>query len=83
MMVKSLSRVLLFVIPWSAALQGPLSMGFPRQGYWNKLPFPSPGHLSHPEIETAYFVCLALAGRFFINEATGSPSIMLVIVILR
>ena len=59
-----------FVTPWTVALQGPLSMGFPRQGYWNKLPFPSPGHLSHPEIETAYFVCLALAGEFFITSTT-------------
>ena len=60
-----------------------MSMGFSWQEYWSGLSFPSPGHLSHPEIETAYFVCLALAGRLFINEATGSPSIMLVIVILR
>ena len=24
---------------------GPLSMGFPRQEYWSRLPFPSPGDL--------------------------------------
>ena len=30
---------------------GSLSMGFPRQEYWNRLPFPFPGDLSDPEIE--------------------------------
>ena len=39
---KSLSRVRLFVIPWTVAYQGPLSMGFHRQDYWSALPFPSP-----------------------------------------
>ena len=27
-------------------------MGFPRQEYWNGLPFPSPGDLPDPEIES-------------------------------
>ena len=31
--VKSLSRVRLFEIPWSAAYQAPLSMGFSRKEY--------------------------------------------------
>ena len=30
----------------SPACQAPLSMGFPRQEYWNGLPFPSPGAFS-------------------------------------
>ena len=38
------------VTPWTVALQVPLSMGFPRQAYWNWLPFPSPGDLPNPEI---------------------------------
>ena len=29
----------------------PLSMGFPRQGYWSGLPSPSPGHLPDPGIK--------------------------------
>ena len=41
--VKSLSRVRLFVTPWTVALQAPQSMGFSRQEYWSGLPFPSPG----------------------------------------
>ena len=28
-----------FAIPWSVVPQTPLSMGFPRQEYWNGLPF--------------------------------------------
>ena len=39
-----------FVTPWTAAWQVPLSMGSPRQEYWNGLPFPSPGDLPNPEI---------------------------------
>ena len=40
--VKSLSRVWLFTIPWTAALQAPPSMGFSRQEYWSGLPLLSP-----------------------------------------
>ena len=31
---------------------GSLSMGFPRQEYWSWLPFPSPGDLPDPGIES-------------------------------
>ena len=41
MKVKSLSRVRLFVTPWIAAHQAPLSMGFSRQEYWSGLPLHS------------------------------------------
>ena len=40
--VKSLSRVRLFVTPWTVANQAPLSIGFPKQEYWSGVPFPSP-----------------------------------------
>ena len=40
-----------FAAPWTVACQAPLSMGFSRQGYWNGLPFPSPGDLSDPGIK--------------------------------
>ena len=39
--VKSLSHVRLFVTPWTAAHQAPLSMGFSRQEYWSGLSLPS------------------------------------------
>ena len=48
---QSLSRVRLFVIPWTVAHQAPLSMGFFRQEQWSGLPFPSPGDLPDPGIE--------------------------------
>ena len=34
-------------------LQAPLSMGFPRQEYWNNLPFPSAGDIPYTGIEPA------------------------------
>ena len=42
-----------FVTSWTLAHQAPLSMGFPRQEYWNELPFlfPSPGDFPNPGIE--------------------------------
>ena len=49
--VKSLSRVRLFVTPWTAAYQAPQSMGFSRQEYWSGVPFPSPGDLPNSGIE--------------------------------
>ena len=37
--------------PGRVAYQAPLSMGFPRQEYWNELPFPSAGDLPDPGID--------------------------------
>ena len=39
------------VIPWIVGHQAPLSMGFSRQEYWSRLPFPSSGDLPDPGIE--------------------------------
>ena len=49
--MKSLSSVQLFATPWTVAYQAPLPMGFSRQEYWSRLPFPSPGDLPDPGIE--------------------------------
>ena len=49
--VKSLSRVWLFVTPWTVAHQAPPSMEFSRQEYWSGLLFPSPGGLPDPGIK--------------------------------
>ena len=48
----------------------PLSMGFLRQEYWNRLPFPSSGDLPDPGIE---FMSPALAGNFFTTEQPQKP----------
>ena len=52
-MPESFSHILLFVTPWTVAHQIPLSMRFPRQEYWSRLPFLSPGELSDQRIEPA------------------------------
>ena len=43
---------LTLVIPWTVASQTSLSMGFCRQEYWSGLPFPYPGDLPDPGIES-------------------------------
>ena len=47
--------------------------GFPRQEYWSELPFPSPGDLADPGIESTS----VLAGRFFTTEPPGEPTLVL------
>ena len=49
--LKHFRHVPNFAIPWTVALQAPLSMGFPRQEYWSGLPFPPPGDLPNPAIK--------------------------------
>ena len=41
-----------FVTTWTMAPQSPLPLEFSRQEYCSALPFPSPGDLSDPEIES-------------------------------
>ena len=60
-----------FVTPWTVALQAPLSMGFPRQGYWSGLPFPSPGDLLGSGVES---MSTTLADGFFTTEPPGKPT---------
>ena len=67
----------LFVTPWTAARQAPLSMGFPRQEYRSGLPRPPPGDLPDPEIKLKSLMSPALAGRFLTTSATweGLPTV--------
>ena len=60
-----LSRVRVFVTPWTVAHQAPLLMRFPRQKYWSGLPFPSPGDLPNPGMKPMSYASPALAGGFF------------------
>ena len=50
--------------------QAPLSMGFSRQEYWSRLPFPSPGDLPNPEIEPG---SPALQADALSSEPPGKP----------
>ena len=54
-------------------------MGFPRQEYWSRLPFPSPGDLPDPGIEP---VSPALAGRFFTTEPPDKPLLCYMLLLL-
>ena len=62
-----------FSIPWTAARQSPLFMGFPRQIYLSGLPFPTPGDLLNPGLEP---ISPALASRLFTTESSGKPTLM-------
>ena len=53
-MLRQFNHVQLFVTPWTVAHQGPLSVGLPRQEYWNGLPFPPPGDLPDPGIKPLF-----------------------------
>ena len=59
-----------FVTPWTVTRQAPLSMGFPRQEYWNGLSFPSLGDLLDSGTES---VSPALADELFTTELPGKP----------
>ena len=45
-------------------------MGFSRQEYWSRLPFPPPGDLPFPGIKPTFLKSPALAGRFFTTITT-------------
>ena len=67
--VKSLSRVGLFVTPWTVTYQASLFMGFSRQEYWSGLPFLSAGDLPDPGIESR---SLALQADALPSEPPGN-----------
>ena len=51
-LLSCFSHALLFMTPQTVAHQAPLSLGFSRQEYWSGLPFPPPGGLPNPGIES-------------------------------
>ena len=57
--------------PMDPSLQAPLSKGFIQQEYWSRLPFPPPGDLPDPGIETASLMSSALADEFFTTVPPG------------
>ena len=74
--VKSLSRVRLFMTPWTVALQAPPSMGFSRRKNWSGLPFPSPGDLPDPGIEPR---SPALRADALTSEPPGKKTLYLLV----
>ena len=61
--------------PYTVACQTPLSMGFSRQEYWSGLPFPTPGDLPDPGIESLSLVHPAFEGRLFTIVPPGEPKV--------
>ena len=57
--------------PWTVACQAHLSRGFPRQEYWDGLPFPSVGDLPNPGIEPG---SLALQADSLLSEPPGKST---------
>ena len=76
-----LSHAHVFTTLWTVAHQAPLSMGFPRQEYWNGLPFPSLGEIPDPGIKLAFPASPTSTGRFFTTEPSGESKSTVVILI--
>ena len=76
--VESLSHIWLFATPWIVARQAPLSVGFPRQEYWNGLPFAPPGIFPTQGWNPHLLYC---QGRFFITEPSGKLPVTLSLLI--
>ena len=57
--------------PMDCSLPVTLSIGFPRQEYWNGLPSSMPWELPNAGIKLLSLVSPALAGSFFITEPPG------------
>ena len=68
--MRVLSRIGLFVTPWTVACQAPLLVDFSRKEYWKGLPFSTSEDISDQKIEP---VSLALAGGFFTTQPPGKP----------
>ena len=73
MHAQLLNCVRLFAIPWTVALQAPLSLKFFRHEHRIGLLFPSTGDLPGPGTESVSTMSLALAGGFSTTEPPGSP----------
>ena len=87
--LKSLSCAWLFSTTWTVTHQAPLSMEFSRQEYWSGLPFPSPGDLPNPGIESGSSTLQVDAlpseppGKPTINSQTKNKRLLLLQAIMR
>ena len=68
-----LSHVGLFATLWTVAQQAPLSVGFPRSGYWSGLTFHPLGDLPKPGTEPRSLASPALTGGFLTTLLPGKP----------
>ena len=70
MHTKSLQSCLSLVTLGTVACQAPLSMGFSRQEYWSRLPFPISGNLPISVLKPISLASPTLAGGFFTTSAS-------------
>ena len=77
--VQSLSRVQLFVNPWTVAPQAPLSMRFSRQEYWSGLSCPPSGIFPNSVIKPKSLKSFALAGGLVAASATWEALMQLTV----
>ena len=75
-----LSRVWLFVTPWTVAHQAPLSREFSRQEYWRGLPCPTPGDLPNSGIEPGSTTLQAVP---LLSEPPGKSMLLTLLIILE
>ena len=71
--IQWLSSVQLLATPWTVTHQAPLSMGFPRQEYWSRFPFPLPEDLPDPGIELTSSMSSAWQADSLLLSHQGSP----------
>ena len=81
--VQLLSRVRLFVTPWTVARQAPLSVEFSRQEYWGGLLFLPPVDLPDAGIKPESLASPALAGGFFTPSTTWEAQFNLTGILIR
>ena len=83
-MLSYFSLVQLFVTLRTVAHQAPLSVEFSREGYWSRLPYPTPGGrtLPDPGIEPATPVSPALQMDSLPLSHWGSPSYIYIYIYL-
>ena len=78
--VCALSRVWLFVSPWTVAHQAPLSMGFSRQEYWSELHFLLRGILLTQESNLRFLYLLRWRQILYMLSHQGSSNLYLYLV---
>ena len=64
--------------PWTVARQVRLSMGFPGQEYWSRLPFPSPGDLPLTQ-GSKLSLCWATGEAHYITRALLNTNLTFII----
>ena len=62
LLLSLFSRVQLLTTPWTQANQIPLPMGFSKQEYWSRLPYPSPRDLLNSRVKTMHQIKVTQLG---------------------